>query len=115
MASVPADDPWYGAAPPDADTAGGTEAKQDQPATTAPKASRPRVTRPEAAETDPVWLDLMYQEIAQIKTREDGVKAWASIAKAFDSNTCTAADRKTLEATVAGNVSEVVKNDQSAA
>jgi hypothetical protein len=115
MASVPADDPWYGAAPPDADTAGGTEAKQDQPATTAPKASRPRVTRPEAAETDPVWLDLMYQEIAQIKTREDGVKAWASIAKAFDSNTCTAADRKTLEATVAGNVSEVVKNEKSAA
>jgi hypothetical protein len=113
MASVPDNDPWYGAAPPDANTAGGTEAKQDQPAP--PKASRPRVTRPEAAESDPVWLDLMHQEIAQIKTREDGVKAWASIAKAFDSNTCTAADRKTLEATVAGNVSEVVKNEKSAA
>jgi len=107
MASVPADDPWYGDAPPATD---GSEAKQAQP--------RPRVTRPEATETDQVWLDLMGQEIAQIKTREDGAKAWASIAKAFKGNTCTAADRKALEGLVAGRVSGIVAeehNEKSAA
>ena len=104
MASVPADDPWYGDAPPATD---GSEAKQAQP--------RPRVTRPEATETDQVWLDLMGQEIAQIKTREDGTKAWASIAAAFKGNTCSAADRKALEALVAGRVSEVVSQEKSAA
>ena len=100
MASVPADDPWYGAGPPDV-----AAAEAEKPA------SRPRVTRPEAAETDQVWLDLMGQEIEQIKTREDGTKAWASIAAAFKGNTCSAADRKALEAMVAGKVSEVVSQE----
>lgn len=77
--------------------------------------ARPRVTRPEAAETDSVWLDLMGQEIAQIKTREDGTKAWASIAAAFRDNTCNAADRKALEGLVAGKVSEVVDTERGAA
>ena len=104
MASVPADDPWYGAGPPDV-----AAAEAEKPT------SRPRVTRPEAAETDQVWLDLMGQEIEQIKTREDGTKAWASIAAAFKGNTCSAADRKALEALVAGRVSEVVSQEKSAA
>ena len=106
MASVPGDDPWYGDTPPDANATDASEAKQP-PA----KADRPRVTRPEAAETDQVWLDLMGQEIGQIKTRADGAKAWAGIATAFKENTCSAADRKALEALVAGKVSEVVSQE----
>jgi len=112
MASVPDNDPWYGDAPPVAGL--DADGNEQRPAAEAAKpAPRPRVTRPEAAETDPVWLDLMHQEIAQIKTREDGTKAWAGIAAAFRDHTCTAADRKTLEAMVAGNVSEVVKQEST--
>jgi hypothetical protein len=91
------------------------EAERPSLATVPEPGNRPRVTRPEAAETDPVWLDLMGQEIAQIKTREDGTKAWASIATAFKGNTCSGADRKDLEALVAGRVSEVVSQEKGQA
>ena len=107
MPSVPADDPWYGATP-DANAA---DASETPPAPAAAKADRPRVTRPEAAESDQVWLDLMHQEIEQIKTRADGNKAWAHIAKAYNEGSCTAADRKALEGLTGGKISEVIEQE----
>ena len=103
MASVPSDDPWYGAAPPDVDATDGTERSSARPDPAAPK----------APESDPEWLDLIGTEIDGIESRDDGTKVFAHLVAAFNNGTCTPDDRRALEPLIKAKGSAVM-NQQAA-
>jgi hypothetical protein len=112
-----------GAAPDsDDDDAAGAEHSHRQSAADAfeqaaparPQQQRPQAARTPTAESDANWLDLIGKEIDKIRTREDGVKVWSQIGAAFSDGTCSAADRKALEAQTAAKIS-AIKGEEAAA
>lgn len=75
---------------------------------------RPAAVSAPTAESDANWLDLIGKAVDKIKTREDGVKVWSQIAAAFNDGTCSAADRKALEAMTAAKISAIVNQHDGA-
>jgi hypothetical protein len=75
---------------------------------------RPQAVPPAMKESDANWLDLIGKEIDKIKTREDGAKVWARIAAAHKDGTCSANDRKALEAMTAAKISAIVSQEAAA-